>query len=159
MQLVCFSLFLLLHVFQTLHLFCKDRFPKLVGYWHSGDAKLQVTLLHISDQVSLSLSRLAHLPRDFARFLDGNFIQTLAQRQISTDCQPIYRSSIDRLSTDILTAISVACTCSKHDPIFLGSKKALVTSHLPLMIIMICLVWKLAVIFMERPQLLKKKKI
>ena len=87
-----------------------------------------------------------------------NFIQTLAQRQISTDCRPIYRSSIDRLSTDILTAISVACTCSKHDPIFLGSKKALVTSHLPLMIIMICLVWKLAVIFMERPQLFLKKK-
>lgn len=87
-----------------------------------------------------------------------NFIQTLAQRQISTDCRPIYRSSIDRLSTDILTAISVASTCSKHDPIFLGSKKALVTSHLPLMIIMIWLVWKLAVIFMKRPQLLKKKR-
>ena len=100
MQLVCFSLFLSLHVFQTLHLFCKDRFPKQIGYWHSGDAKLQVTLLHISDQVSLSLSRLAHLPRDFARFLDGKFYtNTCATTNIdrlSTDISVEYRPTLDR---------------------------------------------------------------
>ena len=36
--------------------------------------------------------------------------------RLSTDTRPIYRSSIDRLSTDMSTAMSTEATYSKHDP-------------------------------------------